>query len=308
MEINEEKASAGHKLGQLIGDWLEEFLVWPLLAQVAKELDLFLDTRFIRRPIRGDKITWKDERGTAVDYDFVLELDGSEDKKGLPVAFLECCWRRGGRHSKDKARDDSGKLLPMRETHSTTRFLGIIWAGYCTAPARDLLRNHDIDLFYIPKDKIIEAFKQNGLVIDYPDKTPEEEKQRIGLTFESEFTKEKRVMVAQTLIDLVGKAAVEAYAGLVRARLTALPQEIRIIFRHESVPVVFVSVKDVTSFLEKPSFEMDHPSESFVYQVTYSDGVEFEQVVDSIDTLRNVHASVQRLANHVESQAQQKSS
>ena len=89
----------------------------------------------------------------------------------------------------------------------------------------------------IPKDKIIEAFKQNGLVIDYPDKTPEEEKQRIGLTFESEFTKEKRVMVAQTLIDLVGKAAVEAYAGLVQAKLTALPQEISIIFRHESVPV-----------------------------------------------------------------------
>ena len=38
---------------------------------------------------------------------------------------------------------------------------------------------------------------------------------------------------------------------------------------------------------------MDDPSESFVYQVTHSDGVEFEQVVDSIDTLRNVHASVQ---------------
>ena len=35
MEINEEKASAGHKLGQLIGDWLEQF---PVLASWSAEV------------------------------------------------------------------------------------------------------------------------------------------------------------------------------------------------------------------------------------------------------------------------------
>ena len=56
------------------------------------------------------KIQWKDEDGNTVDFDFVLELDGTPDSVGVPVAFVECFWRRGSRHSKDKARDDSGKL------------------------------------------------------------------------------------------------------------------------------------------------------------------------------------------------------
>ncbi len=111
----DELSSAGHKLGQLVGDWFEEFLVFPLLAMVANQLNLFLDSRFIERPARGEKIQWEDSEGNIVDYDFVLELGGTIHKKGIPVAFVECFWRRGSRHSKDKARDDSGKLAPMRE-------------------------------------------------------------------------------------------------------------------------------------------------------------------------------------------------
>src|SRR5258708_3938107 len=113
---DEDLASSGHSLGQKVGDWLEEFFVLPLLKQVAGDLKLYLDNRFRTRQARADKIAWKDEDDNEVDYDFVMELDGTDDKIGIPVAFFECFWRRGKRHSKDKARDDSGKLMPMRAT------------------------------------------------------------------------------------------------------------------------------------------------------------------------------------------------
>ncbi len=47
------RASSGHKLGQFVGDWFEQYFSLPLLRQVADELELYLDNRFVSRPLRG---------------------------------------------------------------------------------------------------------------------------------------------------------------------------------------------------------------------------------------------------------------
>lgn len=292
-------SSAGHQLGQLIGDWFEAYFVQPLLARAARKLDLFLDSRFVARPARGDKILWSDESGNAVDYDFVLELGGTSELIGVPVAFCESFWRRGARHSKDKARDDSGKLRPMRNTYPTARFLGIIAAGDFTDPARDLVLSQQIDLFYVPKDKVVEAFRRNDLEIDYPDRLHEDEKRLLASAFIQKFTPAKRELVTDTLVDLVGKVAVDSYVDRVRARLSALPQEIRLILCHESDPLVFSTVSEVTNFLEHPVFAMDNPVESYLYQVTFSDGSEFERVVSSLEGLKSLHQQMTLLADHM---------
>lgn len=295
------RASAGHKLGQLIGDWFEQFFVLPLLTSVANELNLFLDNRFIERPARGERIIWKDADGNEVDYDFVLELDGSQDQVGIPVAFVESFWRRGSRHSKDKARDDSGKLRPMRATYPTARFLGIVAAGDFTGPARELVRGYEIDLFYVPKDKIIKAFVENGLVMDYPDSAPEEYKQRIAAEFETSFTLKSKQAVVSSLTELMGKVTVDSYVDRVRSKLSALPQEIRFVLRRDSAPVVFESLADATAFLQSPLFEMDTPVESYLYQITYSDGSEFERTALSLDDLKGLHSQITALAEHMNS-------
>ena len=294
-------SSAGHKLGQLIGDWFEEFFVLPLLRNVSDSLRLFLDCRFIERPIRGDKIVWNDIDGNSVDYDFVLELNGSIHHLGVPVAFIESFWRRGSRHSKDKARDDSGKLLPMRATYPTARFLGIIAAGDFTEPARELIRSRDIDLFYVPKNKIVNAFAQNGLIMDYPDKATEAQKKEIASAFYEGFSPEKKEAISTTLMDLIGVATVKSYIDRVRAKLSALPQEIRLVLRQESKPIIFRSVDEVSLFLQSPTFVMDAPQESYLYQITYSDGSEFEKTVSSIQELSALHRQIELLSDHMNS-------
>src|SRR5205085_3587055 len=167
------------------------------------------------------------------------ELGGTDDKMGIPVALFECFWRRGKRHSKDKARDDTGKLLPMREVHPTARFLGIVAGGDFTAPARTLVQNRQIDLFYIPKTKIVAAFDKHALQIDYPDKLAEDKKALLADAFERGLTSDLKRHAAQTLRDMVGEAALDSYVDRVRAALGALPQEIRFISRRRSAPAVF---------------------------------------------------------------------
>lgn len=295
----ENNASSGHKLGQLIGDWFEEYFVFPLLQRVGEKLSLFVDSRFVERTMRSGKIIWNDVEGNAVDYDAVLELGRSADKKGVPVAFIECFWRRGSRHSKDKARDDSGKLLPMKDTYPTARFLGIISAGDFTNPARELVRTRGIDLFYIPKTKIVQAFGDCGLVIDYPDRLPEEQKATLVRTFEESFTEAKKLEVKEKLHELVGIAAINGYVDRVRSTLSALPQEIRFILRHDSQPISFESVSKASEFLKQPTFLMDSPLETYIYEVTYTDGSEFMREVSSLEDLRYLHQEIQLLEEHM---------
>lgn len=296
----EEHASAGHKLGQLVGDWFEEYFVLPLLQRVAVKLKLYLDCRFCTRKARErDKVIWKDVEGNEVDYDFVMELDGSDDKLGIPVGFFECFWRRGKRHSKDKARDDTGKLLPMRDVHPTARFLGIVASGDFTAPARTLVQNRQIDLFYVPKAKIVSAFEINGLQIDYPDTLPEPEKAKLADACEAALTPTRKAKTAGTLRQLIGDVSLDAYVDRVRAALGALPQEIRIIAQRESKPQVFETIEQAAAFLQDPKFDFSALVENFVYEITYTDGTEFERMLDNIDEVKALHREIERLAAHM---------
>ncbi|NLF08249.1 MAG: hypothetical protein GX594_09755 [Pirellulaceae bacterium] len=299
-EINE-NASAGHKLGQLVGDWFEEYLVLPLLENVAKGLHLYLDHRFHTRDARGDKILWNDEEGNSVDYDFVMELGGKNHTIGIPVAFFECFWRRGSRHSKDKARDDSGKLAPMSSVYPTARFLGIIAAGDFTQPARQLVISRGIDLFYVPKDKIIAAFSSLGIAMDYPDRATEENKQLLSRQFSRSLTNAAKRKAANKLRQLLGKPAIDTYLDRVRGALGATPQEIRFFGRRESSPRTFETIPEATSFLQKPDFDFQNPTETYLYQITYSNGAEFERQVESLEELRALHEQTDMLANHIAS-------
>lgn len=295
-----EVSSAGHKLGQLVGDWFEEYFALPLLQRVAEHLKLYLDSRFRKRPGRtSDKIIWTDEDSNQVDYDFVMELDGTDTDRGIPVAFFESFWRRGARHSKDKARDDSGKLMPMRQVHPTARFLGIVAGGDFTSPARTLVQSRNIDLFYVPKAKIVAAFQKHHLVMDYPDKLPEDQKAHLANAFQRGLNARVKRKVAKTLCAAVGETSLNTYVDRVRAAMGALPQELRFVAQHQSRPVVFETIPEATEFLKDPRFDFSAPNESYIYAITYSDGTEFERPVATVDELRQLHRQMERLAQHI---------
>jgi len=209
------RSSSGHKLGQIIGDWFEEDIAVWLLSKVAEKLGLYLDHRFKERSCRGSKIIWQDLDGNDVDYDFVLELGGTDSKKGIPLAFFETFWRRGSRHSKDKARDDSGKLMPMKITYPTARILGIISAGDFTRPAQELVHSRGIDLFYIPKMHICKAWSGAGIEVDYDDKATEAVKSDVADAVVNSLNDKSREQIFNNLKATVGKSVFDSQRAMI---------------------------------------------------------------------------------------------
>ena len=189
----------------------------------------------------------------------------------------------------------------MSQVHPTARFLGIIAAGDFTQPARQLVLSRGIDLFYVPKDKVIAAFSAMKMQMDYPDRAGEDEKQRLAQEFEKQLTSNGKRKAADQLRALLGKPAINTYLDRVRAALGATPQEIRFLARHDSAPRVFETIPEATRFLKKPDFDFADPTERYLYQITYSNGAEFERQVDSLDDLRRLHEQTDKLAAHMAS-------
>lgn len=111
---------------------------------------------------------------------------------------------------------------------------------------------------------------------------------------------------AQELRQLVGEVSLDSYVDRVRAALGALPQEIRFISQKQSKPAIFESINDATTFLKKTTFDFSAATENCIYEITYSNGTEFERTVASVDELRKLHQQIERLAQHVSSLQKQK--
>jgi hypothetical protein len=293
-------SSAGHRLGQVVGDWWETQVMYPLLKEVATSLNLFLDNRVVQRSCRNDKVQWADIEGNFVDYDYVLELNGSSNNKGVPVAFLESFWRRGARHSKDKARDDTNKLLPMRDTYPTARFLAIAACGEFTEPAREYVRSRNVELFFISKEKIIEAFSSIGATIDYPDSLPEPKKMELVRDLERKFTLANQKIAAVNLRKFAGQNAFNSFKQKIHSSLTSTPQEIRIYSLARFGPIVFNSIESASNFLSKPNptFPANSKIAQYEYEVTFSDGSEFSREIKNFNDVVKVNNDILLLVNH----------
>ena len=298
---SESLTSAGHRLGQIVGDWWETKVIFPLLVEVATSLGLFIDGRGVHRTCRTGKIQWCDVEGNFVDYDYVLELGGTINTKGIPVAFLESFWRRGARHSKDKARDDTNKLLPMRDTYPTARFLAIAACGEFTEPAKEYVRSRNVELFFVSKEKIIEAFRSIGAEIDYPDSLPEEKKMEMVRAVELQLTEKLETLAAANLRNIAGPSAFSSFKQRIYGALTATPQEIRIFSIARCGPVVFESIQTAAVFLSKenPDFPDAGEINQYEYEVSFSDGSEFSRTLTTVEEVREVNSQLLLLVDHI---------
>lgn len=164
--------SPAHKFGQLIGNLLEE-LIEPFLADFASRNGLYLDYQQKSRSARkGKKVTWEDPYGNVHDLDYVLERDGTEDRIGTPVAFIEVAWRRYTKHSRNKAQEIQGAVLPIAEKHQWSNpFLGAVLAGEFTDGSIEQLKSLGFQVLYFPYETIINAFLSQGMDAKFDEST-----------------------------------------------------------------------------------------------------------------------------------------
>src|SRR5690349_563252 len=128
--------SPSHAFGQHLGNILERLLA-PILQSFCDKHGLYLDKKGARIGVRsGKKLSWIDGFDNKHDLDFVIESEGAATTQGRPLAFIEAAWRGYTRHSKAKAQEIQGAVLPIAARYRLDRpFLGAFIAGAFTKPA-----------------------------------------------------------------------------------------------------------------------------------------------------------------------------
>jgi hypothetical protein len=170
--------SPAHRFGQIIGEILEQAIL-PLLQEFAKKHGLYLDKHGSRPCRQGQKCVWKDLNGNSHDLDFVLERGGSAHKRGMPVAFIETAWRRYTKHSRNKAQEIQGAILPLVETYRNTGpFMGAVLAGVFTEGALTQLKSLGFTVLYFPYESVAAVFRNAGIAADFDEGTPDADFQR----------------------------------------------------------------------------------------------------------------------------------
>jgi len=165
--------SLSHKFGQLIGDLLELALE-PHLQKFARKHKLYLDKKGIRKARSGKKVCWTDSKENKHDLDFVLERGGTENKIGVPVAFIESAWRRYTKHSRNKAQEIQSAVLPLANKYkNSSPFVGVVLAGVFTEGALSQLKSLGFGVLYFPYDTVIKAFSKFGINAAFDEKTAE---------------------------------------------------------------------------------------------------------------------------------------
>jgi hypothetical protein len=164
--------SPAHRFGQIIGDLLEEIMT-PILQSFCDERGLYLDKKGTRGEARtGKKVSWLDKYGNNHDLDFVIEKGGSGDVRGRPLAFIEAAWRRYTKHSRNKAQEIQGAILPIAEKYEWDKpFLGIILAGIFTNGSLNQMRTSGFEVALFPYDSIVAAFLNVGIKADFEEDT-----------------------------------------------------------------------------------------------------------------------------------------
>jgi len=165
--------SPAHKFGQIIGDLLELALE-PYLHKFARKHKLYLDKKGERKARSGKKVSWTDANGNKHDLDFVLERGGTENKIGVPVAFIESAWRRYTKHSRNKAQEIQSAVLPLAAKYiSSSPFVGVVLAGEFTEDALTQLKSLGFGVLYFPYESVVKAFAKFGINAAFDEKTAE---------------------------------------------------------------------------------------------------------------------------------------
>lgn len=166
--------AAGHRFGQIIGEEIFEKAIYTLLKGFAEKHQLYLDKEGTRPARKGKSVKWKDRYGNVHDLDFVMEKGGTSLKTGQPVAFIEVAWRSYTKHSKNKAQEIEGAIVPLVDTHSRVApFAGVILAGRFTNNALTQLRSRGFKVLYFPSDSVFKAIRVVGIDGYFDEVTPD---------------------------------------------------------------------------------------------------------------------------------------
>lgn len=272
--------SPAHKFGQLIGGLLES-VVRPQLEAYCQQHGLYLDHQDRVRPARpGRKVAWQDQYGNTHDLDFVIERHGTDEVIGQPLAFIEVAWRRYTKHSRNKAQEIQGAILPLAEKFRwNSPYLGTVLAGVFTEGSLEQLKSHGFHVLYFPYETLVAAFEAEGIDIRFDEDTPDE-------TFRA--CADRIEHTPPEVMSRVKGRLVEANQGPINDFFAALNYRLgRNIMRVLMIPLYgrvnqFATIADALRFLDQHSiYEGSGEFRKYEVQIEFSNGDKVQGSFDS---------------------------
>lgn len=222
----------------------------------------------------------------------MLEEGGSEEKVGRPRAFIEIAWRRYTKHSRNKAQEIQGAILPLAETYREyVPFLGAVLAGDFTEASRGQLRSHGFEIAYASYDMIAPAFQSVGVDVSFDENTRTSDLHRIVKAYDRLTTSARNKIRAE--IGVVCKEEFNPFFSALRECLGRRITRIAVLAL-SGTTFRFRTVREAIGFIEKhdestPSSEFDH----YELDVRYSNGRElrgrFPNKKDCVDYLQSLY-------------------
>lgn len=281
--------SPTHRFGQIIGDLLEAALE-PSLAKFAKEHDLYLDKKG-KRPCRKKrkKCSWLDLNKNKHDLDFVLERGGTPDKQGMPAAFIETAWRSYTRHSRAKAQEIQGAVLPLVETYKAVApFTGVVIAGWFTEGARTQLESLGFAILHFSHRSVVDAFAQFGIDAAFDEDTPDAEVQKKVDAYAA-LSVEQRTGIAQYLFDSNKEDVLRFMTALEKTILRQIERIIVLPLHGNTAELTTIddAIRFIECYQEKAG---KRPIQRYEIQIRYNNGdsieATFQEKADAVAFLR----------------------
>lgn len=253
-----------------------EDIIYPFLKEFSDEHGYYLDKAGTRGKARsGKKVKWQDKYGNDHDLDFVIEDGGTKDVRGRPLAFIEAAWRRYTKHSRNKAQEIQGAILPIAEHYSwDSPFLGAVIAGIFTEGSIQQMQSVGFNVLYFPYDTIINAFQVAGIDAQFDEDTPDKDfKKCVGKI--ERLSNSKRKQIEQKLKELNQKQ-IDTFIAKLRNVLSRTIQKI-LICPLFGIANEFCTIEEAISFLGK---DFDIPDRNSFKKieviVVYSNGDKME--------------------------------
>jgi hypothetical protein len=219
------------------------------------------------------KVAWVDGKGNTHDLDYVFEFGGSDEQIGSPRAFIEIAWRRYTKHSRNKAQEIQGAILPLAERYSECRpFLGVVLGGVFTEGSLNQLRSHGFTVLYFPYESIIAAFASVGIDAAFSEDTPDSVlRKRVGQYGKLQAAQQERIA---TVLRNRHRADIDAFVSSLTTTLTRRIETVYVLPLH-GIAQTLGDVREAIAFIE--SFDESKPIASLTrYEVgiRYSNGDE----------------------------------
>lgn len=266
--------SPAHRFGQIIGEVLEAAIV-PLLQDFAKKHGLYLDRHGSRACRKGQRCSWKDLNGNTHDLDFVLERGGTDKKRGMPAAFIETAWRRYTKHSRNKAQEIQGAVVPLAQTYRNAGpFMGAVLAGVFTQGALTQLRSLGFTVLYFPYESVVAVFRQAGIDAAFTEATPDAEFQNKVNAYEK-LSGRARKALAQNLLK-AHKGEVDKFVNALTAAVSRQIDRIIVLPLHGQT-VEVTTIDDAVKFIQDyDASGGGGPVERYEILIRYNNGDKIE--------------------------------